>query len=164
MLAEYNGNIYIANVKKNKVILMTYNQNKCTNGFVSQKNYYKYITDIKDSLLKNIYDISYFVDYKDETVGPKTWLVNENRAVGLKADIEHNLAVIDISFAPPNNTWIPYDNGASSKQINLLNCSALYIEKNYIKYNGEIKNVKERTIVDLIQLKNSIISNRICNL
>ena len=165
MLAEYNGNIYIANVKSNQVVLLTYDYNKVIDGFERNKDYFKKVVSIDDPLLKNIYEIHYWVKYNDNSEKEGLLRVDEDRAVGLKADVENDIVVIDIPYNALDDTWLQYDNGAAAKRINLLDCTEYYIEKRFIKYNKKTVNeVIEKKSVSLDVMKASMIMSRRVNL
>ena len=59
MLAEYEGYVYISNIKDEQVTLLTYDQSKMIEGFEPKRDYFKKVVDINDSCLSAIYDILY---------------------------------------------------------------------------------------------------------
>ena len=41
MIAKYNNNVYIANLRDKHIVLVTYQKEKATEGFKQKRNYYK---------------------------------------------------------------------------------------------------------------------------
>lgn len=165
MLAEYEGYVYIANIRDEQVTLLTYDQSKILDGFEPKRDYFKKIVDINDSCLSAIYDLHFYVKYKDSIEETDIWLVDEGRAVGIKENIEKNEVVIDVAHDAKDDSWIQYDKGAASKKINLADCEEFIVEKKYIKRNDRIVNeIIEKSSVTLNVFRNSIIMNRRSNL
>lgn len=65
MIAKYKDYVYTANIKDKQVTLLTYDQNKMIEGFEPKRDYYKKVVDISDSCLSTIYDIHFYVKYRD---------------------------------------------------------------------------------------------------
>ena len=165
MLAEYDGYVYIANIRDGKVVLLTYNQSKSIEGFEPKRDYFKKIVDVNDQCLGAMYNIHFYVKYKDSVEGLKAWLVDEGRAIGIKGNIENNEVVIDVAHDSKDNSWIQYDKGAAAKKINLEDCDEYIIEKEYVKRNKKnLNGIIEKISVTLNVFKNSIIMNRRVNL
>lgn len=165
MLAEYEGYVYIANIKEQQVTLLTYDQSKSLEGFEAKRDYFKKNVDLDDPSLSAIYDIHFYVKYKDSIEGIEIWLVDEGRAVGLKEDVEKNEVVIDVAHDAKDDSWIQYEKGSASKIINLADCTEYIIEKKYIKRNNRIiDETSEKSSVTLSVFRNSIIMNRRANI
>lgn len=116
MIAKYNHNAYIANLKDEHVVLVTYQKKKATEGFAQKRNYYKKKININDEGLTDLYDIHFYVQYNDIKEGYKRWLVDEGRAIGINGSIEKNEVIIDISHDSKHSSWIQYDKGAAAKK------------------------------------------------
>lgn len=165
MLAEYEGYVYIVNIRDEQVTLLTYDQSKAKEGFEPKRDYFKKTVDIKDSCLRVIYDIHFYVKYKDSVEDTVEWLVDEGRAVGIKENIENNEVVIDVAHDAKDDSWIQYDKGAASKKVNLNDCEEYIVEKKYVKRNERMVNeIIEKSSVTLNVFKNSIIMTRRGNL
>lgn len=164
MLAEYKGYVYIANIKDQQVTLLTYDKSKSLEGFEPKRDYFKKYVNLDDSSLSAIYDIHFYVKYKDSVEVTDIWLVDENQAVGLKGNIEYNETVINVSHDAKDDSWIQYEKGAAAKKINLNDCEEYIIEKIYLKQNNIVNNIIEKLSVTLNAFKNSIIMNRKLNL
>ena len=134
-------------------------------GFEPEKDYFKKNVDLDDSSLHAIYDIHFYVKYKNSVEDMKIWLVDESRAVGLKEDIENNEVVIDVAHDAKDDSWIQYEKGAAAKKISLDDCEEYIVEKKYLKRNGRIVNETGKKLsVTLDVFRNSIIMNRRSNL
>lgn len=165
MLAEYNGYVYIANIKDQQVTLLTYDQNKSLKGFAPEKDYFKKTVNLHDSNLSTIYDIHFYVKYNDSVEDINIWLVDENRAVGVKGNVENNEVIIDVSHNAKDDSWIQYEKGAAAKKINLGDCEEYIVEKKYFKRNDRIVNeIIEKSSVTLNVFRNLMIKNRRSNL
>lgn len=165
MLAEYEGYVYIANIRDSQVTLLTYDQRKSLEGFEAERDYFKKTLDINDSRLSAIYDIHFYVKYNDSVEDADIWMVNEDRAVGLKENIENNEVIIDVAHDAKDKSWIQYEKGAAAKRINLDNCDEYIVVKIYVKRNERlVDNLIEKSSVTLNVFKNSIVINRRSNL
>lgn len=165
MIAEYEGYVYIANIRDEQVILLTYDASKAQEGFEFKRDYFKKTVDIKDSCLSAIYDIHFYVKYKDSVEDAVEWLVDEGRAVGIKENIENDEVIIDVAHDAKDDSWIQYDKGAASKKIRLDKCEEYIVEKKYVKRNGKmVDEVIEKSPVTLNEFKDLIIMNRRVNL
>lgn len=165
MLAEYKDYVYIANVKDEQVTLLTYNQSKMLEGFEPKRDYFKKVVDINDSCVSAIYDIHFYVKFRDTVEDTDIWMVDEDRAVGLKGNIENNEVIIDIAHDAKDDSWIQYEKGAAAKKINLYDCEEYIVEKKYIKRNEKIVDkIIEKSSVTLKVFRNSIVMNRRSNL
>ena len=161
MIAEYMENVYLASVRDKEVTLLTYDQGKSIEGFEPKRDYFKKTIRIDDSNLVSIYDLHFYVKYKDCVEEAELWLVDEGRAVGFKGHIENGEVIIDVPHDARDETWIQYDKGAASKKINLHDCTEYLVEKIFVKQNGRLVNgIAERTSVTLTVFKNSIAMNR----
>lgn len=165
MLAEYKSRVYIAIIKGEQVTLLTYDQNKMIEGFESKRDYFKKVVDINDSCLSAIYDIHFYVKYRDTVEDTDVWMVDEGRAVGLKGNIENNEVIIDVAHDAKDGSWIQYEKGAAVKKIKIDDCEYYIVEKKYIKRNEIIVDeITEKSSVTLNVFKNSIVMNRRSNL
>ena len=165
MLAEYEGYVYIANIKDQQVTLLTYDQSKSLESFEAKRDYFKKNVDLDEPSLSAIYDIHFYVKYKDFIENIEIWLVDEGRAVGLKEDVEKNEVVIDVAHDAKDDSWVQYEKGTSAKKINLSDCEEYIVEKKYSKRNERIVNeIIEKSSVTLNVFRNSIIMNRRLNL
>lgn len=165
MLAEYEGYVYIANIRDSQVTLLTYDQRKSLEGFETERDYFKKTIDINDSRLSAKYDIYFCVKYNDSVEDADIWMVNEDRAVGLKENIENNEIIIDVAHDAKDESWIQYEKGAAVKRINLDNCDEYIVVKKYVKRNERLgNNLIEKSSVTLNVFKNSIVINRRSNL
>ena len=165
MIAEYMKDVYLVSVRGKEATLLTYDQGKSVDGFEPKRNYFKKTVNIDDPNLVSIYDLHFYVKYKDCIEAAELWLVDEVRAVGLKESIENNEVIIDVSHNAKDESWIQYDKGAASKKININDCTEYLVEKTYIKQNGRLVNgITVMTSVSLNVFKNSIVMNRKENL
>ena len=165
MLAEYEGYVYIANIRDGQVTLLTYDQRKSLEGFEAERDYFKKTLDINDSRLSAIYDIHFYVKYNDSVEDADIWMVNEDRAVGLKENIENNEVIIDVAHDAKDESWTQYEKGAAAKRINLDNCDEYIVVKKYVKRNERlVDSLIEKSSVTLNVFKNSIVINRRSNL
>lgn len=165
MIAEYEGYIYIANMRNAEVTLLTYDESKKLDGFEAKRDYFKKTVDINDSCLSALYDLHFYVKYKDSVEDANVWLVDEGRSVGLKENVEDNELVIDVAHDAKDDSWTQYEKGAAAKRINLADCEEYIVEKKYIKRNDRIVNeIIEKSSVTLNVFRNSIIMNRRSNL
>ena len=53
-----------------------------------------------------IYDIHFYVKFRDTVEDTDIWMVDEDRAVGLKGNIENNEVIIDIAHDAKDDSWI----------------------------------------------------------
>jgi hypothetical protein len=165
MLAEYNGYNYIANVQNNQVIIITYDNSKCQEGFKAKRDYFKKSVSINDTLLKELYEIHYYVKYKDSVEDNEIWLVDEEQSAGLKSNIENDKAIINVAHDAKDGSWVQYEKGAAAKIIKLSDCIECIVEKTYTKHNNRIVDrTVEKLSVDLNTMKNYMLMNRKKNL
>lgn len=165
MLAEYEGYVYIANIRDGQVTLLTYDKRKSLEGFKAKRDYFKKIVDINDSCLSAIYDIHFYVKYNDSVEDADIWMVDEGRAVGLKENIENNKVIIDVAHDAKDESWVQYEKGAAAKRINLDNCDEYIVVKKYVKRNERmVDNLIEKSSVTLNVFRNLIVMNRRSNL
>lgn len=165
MIAEYKENVYIANIKDNQVVLVTFDNNKKLEGFEPKRDYFRKVVQIDDPMLVSLYEIHYWVLYRDSIETSELWEVDEGRSVGFVPDIENEEVIIDVAHVPKDKSWILYEKGASAKKIKLADCDGFFVEKKFFKRNGKIvNNVVEKSSVTLNTLKNSMIMNRNENL
>lgn len=163
MIAKYNHNAYIANLKDEHVVLVTYQKKKATEGFAQKRNYYKKKININDEGLTDLYDIHFYVQYNDIKEGYKRWLVDEGRAIGINGSIEKNEVIIDISHDSKHSSWIQYNKGAAAKKIKLDDCDGFIVEKEYIKQDGKIITKTEEMQVEPDEFKHMMVQLRIVN-
>lgn len=165
MIAEYKENVYIASIQNNQVVLVTFNNNKKLEGFEPKRDYFRKVVQIDDPMLISLYEIHYWVLYRDSVEPLELWKVDEEKAIGLDVDIENEEVVINVNHAPKDKSWTQYERGASEKKIKLADCDGFFVEKKFFKRNGKIvNNVIEKSSVTLNTLKNSMIMNRNENL
>ena len=165
MLAEYEGYVYISNIKDEQVTLLTYDQSKMIEGFEPKRDYFKKVVDINDSCLSAIYDIHFYVKYRDTVEDTDIWMVDEGRAVGMKGNVENNEVIIDVAHDAKDDSWIQYEKGAAAKKRNLDECEEYIVEKKYIKRNEiMVDEIIEKSSVTLKVFRNSIVMNRKSNL
>jgi len=146
MIAEYKDNVYIASIQDNKIVLVTFNNNKKLEGFEPKRDYFRKVVQIDDPMLVSLYEIYYWV-------------------FGLNPDIENEEVIIGVNHVPKDKSWTQYESGASVKKIKLADCDGFFVEKKFFKRNGKIvNNVVEKSSVTLNTLKNSMIMNRNENL
>src|SRR5574344_1142706 len=108
MLAEYEGYLFIAHMRDAQVTILTYDPSKNLEGFESKRDYFKKTVDINDPCLSAMYDIHFYVKYRDSVEDIDVWLVDEGRAVGLKENVENNEVVIDVAHEAKDESWIQY--------------------------------------------------------
>lgn len=165
MIAEYQENVYFVSVRNNEATLSTLYPNKSIGGFEPKRDYFKKTVNIDDPKLVSIYDLHFYVRYKDSVEKTELWLVDEGRAVGLDENIENNEVVIDIPNDAPDESWTQYDKGAASKIIDLHDCTEFLVEKKFIKQNGRLVNgVAKKTSVTLTEFKKTFIMHKRVNL
>lgn len=164
MIAEYKENVYIANIKDNQVVLVTFNNNKKLEGFEPKIDYFRKVVQINDPMLVSLYEIYYWVLYRDSVETLELWKIDAG-GFGLNPDIENEEVIIGVNHAPKDKSWTQYERGASAKRIKLADCDGFFVEKKFFKRNGKIvNNVVEKSSVTLNTLKNSMIMNRKKNL
>lgn len=164
MIAKYNNNVYIANLRDKHIVLVTYQKEKSTEGFKQKRKYYKKEMNIKDKGLTDLYDIHFYVQYNDIEEGSRKWLVDEGRAIGINGNIENNEVIIDVSHDSKHDSWVQYDKGAAAKKIKLDDCSGFIVEKNYIKQDGKVLTKKEEMQIRPDELKHMMTQFRRVNL
>lgn len=164
MIAEYNNNTYIANLRDAHIVLMTYQKEKATEGFSQKRNYYKKKININDEGLTDLYDIHFYIQYTDIEEGYRRWLVDEDRAIGINGNISNNEVIIDVDHDSKHKSWIQYEKGAAAKKIKLNDCKCFIIEKSYVKQDGKNTIKTEKTQVELNVFKYMIVSLRRANL
>lgn len=160
MIAKYNNNVYIANLRDKHIVLVTYQKEKATEGFKQKKNYYKKEMNIKDKGLTDLYDIHFYVQYNDIEEGSRKWLVDEGRAIGINGNIENNEVIIDVSHDSKHDSWVQYDKGAAAKKIKLDDCNDFIIKIKYIKQNGKIITQTEEIRVEPDEFKDMMVQLR----
>ena len=164
MIAEYKDNVYIASIQNNQVVLVTFNNNKKLEGFEPKRDYFRKVVQIDDPMLVSLYEIYYWVLYRDSVETLELWEVDEG-GFGLNPDIENEEVIIGVNHVPKDKSWTQYESGASVKKIKLADCDGFFVEKKFFKRNGKIvNNVVEKSSVTLNTLKNSMIMNRNENL
>lgn len=165
MIAAYEGYAYDAKVKKDSVLLMTVDKEKAIDGFEPKNDYYKKNITFDDPMLEAIYDIYYYVKYKDCAEEKDVWYADEGQATGLTSNVENGEITINVANAPKDGSWIQYERGFATKRVSLSDCTEFFVEKKYIKRNGRnVDEIVERTAVPLSVFKNSMIMNRRSNL
>lgn len=160
MIAKYNNNVYIANLRDKHIVLVTYQKEKATEGFKQKRNYYKKKMNIKDKGLTDLYDIHFYVQYNDIEEGSRKWLVDEGRAIGINGNIENNEVIIDVSHDSKHDSWVQYDKGAAAKKIKLDDCNDFIIKIKYIKQNGKIITQTEEIRVEPDEFKDMMVQLR----
>lgn len=160
MIAKYNNNVYIANLRDKPIVLVTYQKEKATEGFKQKRNYYKKEMNIKDKGLTDLYDIHFYVQYNDIEEGSRKWLVDEGRAIGINGNIENNEVIIDVSHDSKHDSWVQYDKGAAAKKIKLDDCNDFIIKIKYIKQNGKIITQTEEIRVEPDEFKDMMVQLR----
>lgn len=160
MIAKYNNNVYIANLRDKHIVLVTYQKEKATEGFKQKRNYYKKEMNIKDKGLTDLYDIHFYVQYNDIEEGSRKWLVDEGRAIGINGNIENNEVIIDVSHDSKHDSWVQYDKGAAAKKIKLDDCNDFIIKIKYIKQNGKIITQTEEIRVEPDEFKDMMVQLR----
>lgn len=163
MIAKYNNNVYIANLRDKHIVLVTYQKEKATEGFKQKRNYYKKEMNIKDKGLTDLYDIHFYVQYNDIEEGSRKWLVDEGRAIGINGNIENNEVIIDVSHDSKHDSWVQYDKGAAAKKIKLDDCNDFIIKIKYIKQNGKIITQTEEIRVEPDEFKDMMVQLRRVN-
>lgn len=164
MIAEYKDNVYIASIQDNQVVLVTFNNNKKLEGFEPKRDYFRKVVQIDDPMLVSLYEIHYWVLYRDSVETLELWEVDAG-GLGLNPDIENEEVIIDVAHDAKDDSWIQYEKGISVKKIKLADCDGFFVEKKFFKRNGKIvNNVVEKSSVTLNTLKNSMIMNRKKNL
>lgn len=158
MIAKYNNNVYIANLRDKHIVLVTYQKEKATEGFKQKRNYYKKEMNIKDKGLTDLYDIH--LQYNDIEEGSRKWLVDEGRAIGINGNIENNEVIIDVSHDSKHDSWVQYDKGAAAKKIKLDDCNDFIIKIKYIKQNGKIITQTEEIRVEPDEFKDMMVQLR----
>lgn len=160
MIAKYNNNVYIANLRDKHIVLVTYQKEKATEGFKQKRNYYKKEMNIKDKGLTDLYDIHFYVQYNDIEEGSRKWLVDEGRAIGINGNIENNEVIIDVSHDSKHDSCVQYDKGAAAKKIKLDDCNDFIIKIKYIKQNGKIITQTEEIRVEPDEFKDMMVQLR----
>ena len=158
MKAIYKNEEFFAGIiyDLNLVSIVSYDERSEEKGFEAERDYYVKMIKIEDEDLEELYEVSFYVRYKDSVEENEMWIVDEGRAVGLIPDIENGIVVIDVPNSPKDDTLIQYERGASAKQILLKDCTEYMIKKVYRKKAGKIVDKLEETIsVNEEELKKS---------
>ena len=162
MRAIYKNEEFFAGIiyDLNLVSIVSYDERSEEKGFEAEKDYYVKMIKIEDEDLEELYEVSFYVRYKDSVEENEMWIVDEGRAVGLIPDIENGIVVIDVPNSPKDDTWIQYERGASAKHISLKDCTEYMIKKVYRKKAGKIVDKLEETIsVNEEELKKAMLKN-----
>lgn len=140
MIAEYQENVYFVAVRNNEAYLSTLYPNKAIGVFEPERDYFFKTISIDDPKLVSIYDFHFYVRYKDSIEKTELWLVDEERDVCDKQNVENNEVVIDVIHDAQDESWTQSDKGAAMKKINLHDCTEFLVEKKFIKQNGRLVN------------------------
>ena len=160
MLAVYNGNTYNYVQVKGKSFLMTYDTRKIDETFSSQRGYY--LKDVTMSLnnIEEVYELHFWVTYKDKTETEEEWLVDEGRPLYKVPNIEKGEVGLAVMHGSMDTSWIQHDKNASSKVVSLDECEKLYVEKHTLFVNGHKVDNKIKTEVSRKDFVESVIACR----
>ena len=160
MLAVYNGNTYNYVQIKGKSFLITYDSHKIDETFSSQRDCY--LKDVTMSLnnIEEVYELHFWVTYKDKTETEEEWLVDEGRPLYKVPNIEKGELGLAIMHDSRDISWIQHDKNASSKVVSLDECVKLYVEKHTLFVKGHEVDNKIKTEVSHKDFIRTMVSYR----
>jgi hypothetical protein len=160
MLAVYNGNTYNYVQVRGKSFLMTYDTHKIDETFSSQRGYY--LKDVTMSLndIEEIYELHFWVIYKDKTEPEEEWLVDEGRPLHKVPDIERGEVGLTIMHDSRDTSWIQHDKNSASKVVSLDECVKSSVEKHTMFIKGNKVDSKIKTEVSHKDFIRSMVSCR----
>lgn len=160
MLAVYNDNTYNYVQVRGKSYLMTYDTQKIDETFSETRGYYlKDVTMLQDDLTE-IYELHFWVIYKDKTETEEEWLVDEGRPLYKVPDIQKGEVGLAVMHDSRDESWIQHDKNAASKVISLDECVKTCVEKHTLFVKGNKVDSKIKTEVSHKDFIKAVVSSR----
>ena len=161
MKAIYKNEEFFAGIiyDLNLVSIVSYDERSKEKGFEAEKDYYVKMIKIEDEDLEELYEVSFYVRYKDSVEENEIWEILYGTY--LEMDIPRGIVVITLWGGMRNdNKWKIVEKGMSEKQISLKDCTEYMIKKVYRKKAGKIVDKLEETIsVNEEELKKAMLKN-----
>lgn len=128
------------------VRIFTKNNEKAHNGFSHCGNYYEKKISEADDCVTDIYNIKFWIDYKDNYFADQNeWYVAEDNRCDRKYRLEDGELCLNVFGSISEKGWHSLGREDSYKIIDLDDCSAYYVEYEYRKMNGKL--FKESQII-----------------
>ena len=159
MKAIYKNEEFFAGIiyDLNLVSIVSYDERRKEKGFEAEKDYYVKMIKIEDEDLEELYEVSFYVRYKDSVEENEIWELVHGM---LEVDIPRGIVVIYVQNMKKDDTWTIIERGLSAKQISLKDCTEYMIKKVYRKKAGKIVDKLEETIsVNEEELKKAMLKN-----
>ena len=161
MKAIYKNEEFFAGIiyDLNLVSIVSYDERSKEKGFEAEKDYYVKMIKIEDEDLEELYEVSFYVRYKDSVEENEIWEILYGTY--LEMDIQRGIVVITLWGGMRNdNKWKIVEKGMSEKQISLKDCTEYMIKKVYRKKAGKIVDKLEETIsVNEEEFKKAMLKN-----
>ena len=160
MKAIYKNEEFFAGIiyDLNLVSIVSYDERSEEEGFEEKRDYYVKRIKIEDEDLEELYEVSFYVRYKDSVEENEIWKILYG--TDLEMDIQRGIVVITLMSMRNDNKWKIVEKGVSEKQISLKDCTEYMIKKVYRKKAGKIVDKLEETIsVNEEELKKAMLKN-----
>ena len=160
MKAIYKNEEFFAGIiyDLNLVSIVSYDERSEEKGFEAEKDYYVKMIKIEDEDLEELYEVSFYVRYKDSVEENEIWKILYG--TDLEMDIQRGIVVITLMSMRNDNKWKIVEKGVSEKQISLKDCTEYMIKTIYRKKAGKIVDKLEETIsVSEEELKKAMLKN-----
>ncbi len=136
MIAEYDGTLYLSDFVDDQLSLVTVLRSKINEDFEPISDSFVKLIDIQDPRLESLFEMHFWVKYKDGIENTDEWLVDESRPIDLSCSLEDGEVIIDAGHSPKDDSWIQYDKGYCAKTISLDQCSEYIVEKIFFVKNN----------------------------
>ena len=147
MKAIYKNEEFFAGIiyDLNLVSIVSYDERSKEKGFEAEKDYYVKMIKIEDEDLEELYEVSFYVRYKDSVEENEIWEILYGTY--LEMDIPRGIVVITLWGGMRNdNKWKIVEKGMSEKQISLKDCTEYIIKTVYSKKAGKVVDKLEEII------------------
>ena len=147
MKAIYKNEEFFAGIiyDLNLVSIVSYDERSKEKGFEAEKDYYVKMIKIEDEDLEELYEVSFYVRYKDSVEENEIWEILYGTY--LEMDIPRGIVVITLWGGMRNdNKWKIVEKGMSEKQISLKDCTEYIIKNVYSKKAGKVVDKLEETV------------------
>ena len=146
MKAIYKNEEFFAGIiyDLNLVSIVSYDERSKEKGFEAEKDYYVKMIKIEDEDLEELYEVSFYVRYKDSVEENEIWKILYG--TDLEMDIQRGIVVITLRSMRNDNKWKIVEKGVSEKQISLKDCTEYIIKNVYSKKAGKVVDKLEETV------------------
>ena len=146
MKAIYKNEEFFAGIiyDLNLVSIVSYDERSKEKGFEAEKDYYVKMIKIEDEDLEELYEVSFYVRYKDSVEENEIWEILYGTY--LEMDIQRGIVVITLRSMRNDNKWKIVEKGVSEKQISLKDCTEYIIKNVYSKKAGKVVDKLEETV------------------